>query len=186
MKFVKIFFKNLLILASVLLVLALINRRYLGWFSSLEVQEQNMWAQTIAYINFVGEYGKVWPSMTKVYEVLSGAGILSATGIGIYYDDPAVVSWSDLRSDVGAVIDPQDASKVANNSEIRVTTLSAGDKMVVEFPLKSALSYMIGPMKVYPVLAKYMKEKWYSNQVPTIELYDMVAKKIYYIVEITK
>ncbi len=30
--------------------------------------------------------------MTKVYEVLSGAGIVSATGVGIYYDDPAVIS----------------------------------------------------------------------------------------------
>jgi hypothetical protein len=30
--------------------------------------------------------------MTKVYEALSGAGILSSTGIGIYYDDPAVIS----------------------------------------------------------------------------------------------
>lgn len=186
MKFLKIFIRNLVILLIILVVLALVNRRYLGGFTQLDVQEQNVWPQTIAYVSFVGEYGKVWPSMTKVYEVLSGAGILSATGVGIYYDDPAIVSWSELRSDVGAVIDPQDASKVSNNSEIRVTTLSAGDKMVVEFPLKSALSYMIGPMKVYPVMAKYMKEKWYNNQVPTIELYDMVAKKIYYIVEITK
>jgi len=47
---------------------------------------------TIAYVNFVGEYGKVGPSMTKVYEILSGVGITSFTGIGIYYDDPAVVS----------------------------------------------------------------------------------------------
>ncbi len=30
--------------------------------------------------------------MTKVYDILSGAGITSATGVGIYYDDPAVVS----------------------------------------------------------------------------------------------
>jgi hypothetical protein len=30
--------------------------------------------------------------MTKVYEVLSGAGVVSLTGVGIYYDDPAVVS----------------------------------------------------------------------------------------------
>jgi len=30
--------------------------------------------------------------MNKVNEILSGAGIVSATGVGIYYDDPAVVS----------------------------------------------------------------------------------------------
>jgi hypothetical protein len=48
------------------------------------------------------------------------------------------------------------------------------------------LSYMIGPMKVYPVITKYMLSKWYSNRVPMIELYDMAAKKIYYIAGITK
>jgi hypothetical protein len=30
--------------------------------------------------------------MDKVYRALSGAGIISYTGVGIYYDDPAVVS----------------------------------------------------------------------------------------------
>jgi hypothetical protein len=58
--------------------------------------------------------------------------------------------------------------------------------MVVEFPLKNSLSYMIGPMKVYPVIAKYMKDKGYNNEVPMVELYDMMAKKIYYIANITK
>jgi len=29
--------------------------------------------------------------MTKVYETLSGAGIVSMTGVGIYYDDPAII-----------------------------------------------------------------------------------------------
>jgi len=45
---------------------------------------------------------------------------------------------------------------------------------------------MIGPMKVYPVIAKYMKDKGYNNEVPMVELYDMMAKKIYYIANITK
>jgi len=141
---------------------------------------------TMAYVNFTGNYGKVWPSMTKVYEALSGAGITTITGAGVYYDDPAVVTGSELRSDVGAIIDAKDIGKLVANKDIKITTLTAGTKIVVEFPLKNSLSYMIGPMKAYPAITQYMKEKWYTSEVPMVELYDMVAKKIYYMTNIAK
>lgn len=59
MKFLKSFFKNLAILVGVLVVLALINRRYLGGFNKVEVKEQMMGPYTIAYTEFVGDYSKV-------------------------------------------------------------------------------------------------------------------------------
>jgi len=183
MKFLKNILKNFWILLGLLVVLALINRWYLGGFTKLEVKEQPMGPYTIAYVNFVGEYGKVWPSMTQVYDVLSGAWITSLTGVGIYYDDPAVVSWANLRSDIGAVIAIQDIKTLAKNKDIQTKTLPAGKKMVVEFPMKNTLSVMIGVMKVYPVITKYMKEKWYKA-VPMTELYDSAAKKIYYMADI--
>ncbi|MFA7298802.1 MAG: GyrI-like domain-containing protein [Candidatus Absconditabacterales bacterium] len=186
MKFIKTLLRNLLTLIGVFIVLLLINRWYLDGFTTPEIKEQNMGPYTIAYVNFVGNYGKVGPSMIKVYDILSGAGVTVSTGIGIYYDDPAIVSGANLRSDVGAVIISQDVSKLIKNKEIKITTLPAGNKIVVEFPLKNTISYIIGPMKVYPLIAKYIKEKGYANQVSMIELYDMVAKKIYYIAEISK
>jgi hypothetical protein len=42
-----------------LVVLVLINRWYLGGFASFEAKEQEMGPYTIAYIHFVGNYGKV-------------------------------------------------------------------------------------------------------------------------------
>jgi len=181
MKFLKGFLK----LIGILVVLVLINRWYVGGFAKLTVVEKDMWAYTIAYKNFVGEYSKVWPTITKVYEILSGAGVTSETGVGIYYDDPAVVSWADLRSDIGAVIADNDASKLTKNPDIKIMKISAGTKIVVEFPLKNSLSYMVGPMRAYPVIAKYMKEKGYTHEVPMIELYGMTAKKIYFIADIS-
>lgn len=124
--------------------------------------------------------------MAKVQEALSGVGITSFTGVGIYYDDPAVVSWVDLRSDIWSVISDKDAKKLVSNKEVKVTTLPATTKIVVELPIKNSISYMVGPMIVYPVITKYMQEKWYTTQTPMIELYDMAAKKIYYIADITK
>jgi len=171
------------ILLAILVVLALINRWYLGGFTKIEVKEQPMGPYTIAYVHFVGEYGKVWPSMTKVYDILSGAWITSLTGVWIYYDDPAVVSWAKLRSDVGAVIAVQDVHTLIKNKDIQTKTFPAGNKMIVEFPMKNTLSIMIGVMKVYPVITKYMEAKGYKA-VPMTELYDSAAKKIYYIADI--
>jgi hypothetical protein len=51
--------KKLLRLIVILAVLALVNRWYLGGFIKVEVKEQNMEQQTIAYVNFIGEYNKV-------------------------------------------------------------------------------------------------------------------------------
>jgi hypothetical protein len=87
---------------------------------------------------------------------------------------------------VWSVIASQDLGKLVGNKEVKITTINPGNKIVVEFPLKNSFSYMIGPMKVYPIIAKYMKEKWYTTQTPMIELYDIAAKKIYYMTEITK
>ncbi len=184
MKFLKKFLKNLLILIGVLLVLALVNRRYLGGFNKIDVQEQMMGPYTIAYTEFVGNYNLVGPSMDKVYQTLSGAGILSATGVGIYYDDPAVISWENLRSDVGAIVVGADITKVPQSDDIKIKNIAGKNSIVAEFPIKNSASYMAGVIKVYPVLKKYIIEKGYNNEVPVMELYDMVAKKIYYVIEI--
>lgn len=53
------FLKNIGVLIIVLIILALINRWYLGGFTKLEAKEQNMGPYTIAYVHFVGNYGKV-------------------------------------------------------------------------------------------------------------------------------
>jgi hypothetical protein len=45
---------------------------------------------------------------------------------------------------------------------------------------------MVGPMKVYPVMNKYLIEKWYKTEIPRLELYDLATKKLYYIVDIMK
>ena len=59
MKFVRRFIKTILWLAVIILVLALINRRYLGGFKKVEVKEQMVGPYTIAYTEFVGDYSKV-------------------------------------------------------------------------------------------------------------------------------
>ena len=139
---------------------------------------------TMAYKSFVGEYSKSGPVMDEVYQALSGAGIMSATGVGIYYDDPALVSGENLRSDLGAIVVGADITKVPQQDGLKIKNIAGKQSILVEFPIKNTASYMVGVVKAYPVLQKYMEARWYNKQVPVMELYDMVAKKIYYVIEI--
>ena len=187
MKFVTKLFKNVLWLIAILAGVALINRWYLGGFSSITIQEQDISDYTVAYVGVVGPYSSVGPSMEKVYMILSGEGIVSYTGFGMYYDDPRMVSGSALRSDVGAVIAPQDIAKLQQYPDLKIKTVLGGHKIVVKFPFKNALSSMIGSFKVYPAIGEYMLQKWYSSEVPMMELYDVSQHTMYYVVDtITK
>lgn len=181
------FLKNLLVIIGIIIVVLVIGRWYLGGFSSPTVTEKTMTPYVIAYTTFTGEYKDVGPTMNKLYEALSGAGVQSSTGIGIYYDDPAAVTGSNLRSEVGSVIAEWDLIKLTKKSpDYSLEVVEGWDKIVVEFPYKNSLSYIIWPIKIYPIVNKYLLEKWYNAQVPRIELYDLTAKKIYFIAEISK
>jgi len=70
----------------------------------------------MAYTTFTGDYQNVGPVMNTLYDALSGAGVTSNTGIGIYYDDPAAISGAALRSDVGSVISQEDFAKLNKKS----------------------------------------------------------------------
>lgn len=59
MKFLKKVLKTILRLVVIIIVLALINRWYLGGFKKVEVKEQMTGPYTIAYTEFVGDYSKV-------------------------------------------------------------------------------------------------------------------------------
>jgi hypothetical protein len=88
---------------------------------------------------------------------------------------------------VGAVIAPADSNKLDKKSaDYKVKVIVGWNEIVVEFPLKNSFSYMVGPIKAYPVMNAYIKEKGYNWNVPRTEFYDMTAKKIYYMADIVK
>ena len=181
------FLKKLVTIAVIIAVVLVLARWYLGGFSSPAVTEKAMSPYIIAYTTFTGEYKDVWPTMTKLYDALSGAGVKSMTGIGIYYDDPAAVSGQSMRSDVGSVIVQSDFIKLnKKSSDYKLKVVEGGDKVVVAFPYKNSLSYMVWPIRIYPIVNAYLLEKGYKSDLPRIELYDVAGKMIYYIVDIVK
>ncbi len=179
--------RNLLVIIGIIVAVLIVARWYLGGFTTPAVTEKAMAPYVIAYTTFTWEYKDVGPTMTKLYDALSGAGVTSSTGVGIYYDDPDAISGKSLRSDVGSVISQSDFAKLNKKSaDYKLKVVEGWNMVVVEFPYKNSFSYMVGPIRVYPVVNAYLKEKGYNTGVARTELYDVTAKKIYYIAEIVK
>jgi hypothetical protein len=98
--------------------------------------------------------------------------------IGIYYNDPKKSIKENLRSDCGYIITENDLAKI-NKSNIlyNIGRIKAKKSAVVEFPLINSISYMLAPIKCYPALDEYSKEKGVSMYT-SYELYDKQNKKI--------
>ena len=159
---------------------------YAGMFANVSVSEQKMGPYTFAYEDFTGPYQKTMPVFADVTNILNAQGIRSEKGIGVYFDNPANVPADKLRSYCGSIIDEKDAPKADGLSQkIKIGRFAQSDCVVAEFPVKTTLSYMVGPMRVYPELAKYIIAKGYPMN-EAYELYDMPNKKVYYIVRIGK
>lgn len=181
------FLKNLLIIIGIIIIVLLIGRWYLGGFNKLVAVEKTVPSYIMAYTTFTGNYKDVGPIMNNLYDALSGAGVKFFTGIGIYYDDPAAASGENLRSDVWSIISQEDFDKLDRSSpDYRLKILEWGERVVVEFPYRNSLSYIVWPMKAYPIMNTYIAKKWYILEVPRIEIYDMDAWRIYFMADIVK
>jgi len=178
--------KRLLIIVVVIAVLGFALGAYMGLVFPLRVYEQKMGPYTVAYESFVGPYAETGPVFSKVYEALKAEGIETTRGLGIYYDDPAKVAAEKLRSDCGVIIEPKDRAKFNRvRRKFKVKWLPARESIVVEFPIRNMMSYMLGPIKGYPALMKHAEEKGYKFGMP-YELYDEGQKKVFFVMEIVK
>ena len=158
---------------------------YLGGFHKLVAFEVVMWPHTVAYVDHIGDYKLIWEKMGDLYDVLIWEWISTDMGIGIYLDDPSVVEKTLLRSEGGVVVDKADVGKLKVDSiEYKIKKLEKTDYVVITFPFKNKLSYMVGMMRVYPVLWNYLVENKYAEGGPAIEMYDMTNSLIYYMVEV--
>ncbi len=157
---------------------------YLGFFSNLKITEKEMGPYTLVYESFTGPYKDTGAVFTKVYESLKADGIETVNGIGIYYDDPSKVASDKLKSDCGSVIEEKDLKKLETlKNKYKTKLIKKELSAVAVFPIKNTLSYMIGPMKAYPALAKYAQEKNYKCTM-AYEFYAMKENKIFFIMPI--
>jgi len=178
--------KWLLIVLLVFAGVSFILLAYMGVLTEPSVSESKMGPYLLVYEEYVGPYMNTGKVFDKVYNAVKNDGIETTRGLGVYFDDPSKVPADKLRSECGVVIESKDAAKFARVSRKYMSKkIKASDSLVVEFPIRSSFSYMIGPMKAYPALGKYAQSKNYEIK-GTYELYDHPAGKIFFVMEIAK
>lgn len=178
--------KWFLIVLVILVLIAAGFLGYLGLLSEPKVSEMKTGPYTLVYEDFVGPYSQTGPIIARVYQAVKAAGFETLNGLGLYFDDPRKVAANQLRSQVGVVIENKDLAKFAKVSrKFKVKKIPQTDSIVVEFPIRNNLSYMLGPIKGYPALTSWAKAKGYKMARP-FEFYDLPGKKILFIMEIVK
>jgi hypothetical protein len=172
----------ILIIIAVIILLITLGFAYMGMFSKLEIKEQPMGPYILVYERFVGPYEKTGAVFDKVTKNLKAEGITTTRGLGIYFDNPKITPKDKLRSECGNIIEKKDLDKLIKiKNKFNIKKIPKNDSLVIEFPIRNTLSYMLGPIKCYPALVKYANKKNFNIK-NTYEIYDVPNKKTYFVV----
>lgn len=174
--------KIILITLLALIILLVSFYAYFGGFKKMNVQISIQGGEVFLYENVIGNYGKSGEIMNEMYEeLLNNEEIATTKGLGIYYDNPKEVAQDKLRSEVGCIVENVSPEKMIElGLKYNMKAIPVGNYVYVEFPYKGMMSIMIGIMKAYPVLNKYIKKNNLETGGPMMEIYDMPNKKIIY------
>jgi type II secretory pathway pseudopilin PulG len=180
-------FKIALVVIVVIVVLLTSLVWYLGFFTNINVEDKLEGGYTLVGKEYIGTYAGSGKFMVEVDKELNNLGITSQKGFGVYYNDPKTVPADKCRSYVGDVLEEKYSGKIEELKlkGFKIDTIPLAKSIVAYFPIKSDLSYMIGPIKVYPEFTKFINENGYKV-VTSIEIYDTSEKRIEYIMQYTK
>jgi len=174
--------KYLLIVVSSVIALGIFALWYIGVFDQMELEKRVQPAYVVAGVTFKGSYQQIGPLMGQVDSSLRSIGINCSKAFGIYFNDPNTTPESELESYVGSVIENGDLERLADikSLELQIDTISEGKSWVVSLPIRNQLSYMIGPVRAYPVLEKAVTDSA-DNVALVYEIYDLEASQSNYV-----
>jgi DNA gyrase inhibitor GyrI len=178
--------KVILYVIIAFLVLIIIIYAYYAGFKKVVFQTSEQGGETLVYEELTGDYNQSGVVMDRIYNsLLKDEKIETFKGFGIYYDNPQEVEKSKLRSAVGCILEKRDSAKLNElKKKYKIETCPTGKYITTEFPFKGKMSVMLGIMKVYPAMSKYIKEKGLNEKGAVMEIYDTPNKKILYRKEI--
>lgn len=178
--------KIILVIVVILIAIVLVAYIYYGGLSKVEVKEEVQGGEVLVYEDVTGDYAQSGKIMDRVYyALLNDEKIATTKGFGVFYDNPQLVDKSKLRSEVGCIVEGLDSAQIAAlASKYKVRTYPEATYVTTEFPFKGHMSVMLGLMKVYPQIDKYIKEHGISDKGAIMEIYDVPGKKIIYRKEI--
>lgn len=155
---------------------------YYGGFSKIRCKIIETGGETLVYKECKGDYKQVSKEMNTVYySLLNDYKLETTKGFGIYFDNPKKINKNELRSEMGCIVEKGDTARLSSlGAELMVKTLPVEKYLVVEFPYKGMMSVLVGIMKVYPAINKYLKDKGYGEDGFVMEIYDIPNKKVEY------
>lgn len=163
--------KKFLSVVVVIVALAAGIGYWFGMFEPLEFTETEMWEMPVLYKTHVGDYTQVGKIYDEMYVEFEENSIEMWVGFGVYLDDPQKVPKEELKSALGSVY----SGGVLTGSAIPAWWIHKITKehkaVTVTFPYKNKMSFMLGVMKVYPAIKKYVEENDYP-MVAVMEVYD--------------
>ncbi|MDZ4726851.1 MAG: hypothetical protein SH817_11895 [Leptospira sp.] len=143
---------------------------YLGGFQSIAVDEVDFSSTEIAIYLHKGSYQKIgesWDKFDKEWKEKIGEKCLM---LSLYFDPPGTPE-DELRSVLACDLKLVPKDKLAKVYEnFKTFKVPANKALHATFPFKNKMSFMIGPMKVYPQMDKVLNQ---SGIVPplAIEIY---------------
>ena len=170
---------GLLILIFVLLLSFAV---YFNLFKKNDLSIDVQGGELLVYKSKTGDYKNSGKVMDEIYEsLIKDFNITSYKGFGTYYDNPREVKKELLRYDAGCIIGKQDSSTITKLKErFEVAMCPKKRYLIAEFPYKGKVSVIIGVMKVYPSISKYLKKRELPQNGSVMEIYDIQSKKIIY------
>jgi DNA gyrase inhibitor GyrI len=171
---------------GLMIVLLAVYSAWLGAFASVSVSEKVFGPVTYMYEPFLGPYSDTSQAFEKVQGYMKAEGLPASKGIGVYLDNPKDVPAVQCRSECGMIIPENALGRVPELSKkYKIKTIQKGSFLYAEFPFKNKLSFMFGPMKVYPAFSKESLAKGYAPSY-SIELYGEASNKIVFLLPIVK
>jgi len=168
----------IVLIATLLLILFI----WFDGFKKVKVTISKQGGETLVYEEFTGDYKLSAAVMDKIYySLLEDHNIETFKGFGIYYDNPRKVEKSKLRSEVGCILEDSGEEVIESLAgKYNIKLFPAKDFITAEFPYRGKLSIMMGIMKVYPALNRFVKENGLGEDGWVMEIYDIPGKKIVY------
>lgn len=161
------------ILAGFIVIVVLLMAGLYGWlggFAPVKPEKGHRAASDIYYMAYQGPYGslgKVWAGFAAQIEE---AGLPECDALGLYLDPPETPP-EETRSVLACHMDRLTAQERQVAAEkFAVFTLPRMEVLYADFPFRNDLSYIVGPVKVYPVLSASLEKSGITPPL-TIEEY---------------
>ncbi len=153
--------------------------QYTGAFKNVTIGTDTRGPFVLIYKNYTGPYHKILSTIEIAEKWAKDNSVDCKYTFGEYFDNPEIVEEGRLRARAGCLIEKLDQQKMAELKKITLPT----DFIIEEYPSKKMVIALftgspgIGPYKVYPKAAEYIKLNKYTKIGSVIEKYEVLDQK---------